>query len=85
MVLSPAVQSFRISPTTQKGKFSIKDFFSKCDQIRNLVTFTEEILNGKVHFFVQCPKFISCTCNSNFFQNFYFECRVKYLRGKVIT
>ena len=27
-------------------KFSIKDFFSKCDQI----TFTEEILNGKLHF-----------------------------------
>ena len=32
---------------TQKMKFSIKDFFSKCDQIR---TFTEEILNGKLHF-----------------------------------
>ena len=33
--------------TTQKMKFSIKDFFSKCDQC---VTFTEEILNGKLHF-----------------------------------
>ena len=36
-------------------KFSTKDFFSKCDQIRSpfpadLVTFTEEILNGKLHF-----------------------------------
>ena len=34
----------------------MKDFFSKCDQIRNfpdLVFFTEEILNGKLHFFVQ--------------------------------
>ena len=31
----------------KKIKFSIKDFFSKCDQ---LVTFTEEILNGKFHF-----------------------------------
>ena len=33
-------------------KFSIKDFFSKCDQIRStadLVTFTGEILNGKLH------------------------------------
>ena len=29
--------------TAQKMKFSIKDFFSKCD----LVIFTEEILNGK--------------------------------------
>ena len=35
----------------QKMKFSIKDFFSKCDQIwPDLVTFTEEILNGKFHF-----------------------------------
>ena len=36
-------------------KFSTKDFFSKYDQIRrkgiaDLVTFTEEILNGKLHF-----------------------------------
>ena len=39
-----------LSPyTIQKMKFSINDFFSKCDQIRrklNLVTFTEEIING---------------------------------------
>ena len=32
-------------------KFSINDFFSKCDQIRSfLATFTEEILNRKLHF-----------------------------------
>ena len=34
-------------------KFSIKDFFSRCDQIRSTadsVTFTEENLNGKLHF-----------------------------------
>ena len=35
-------------------KFSIVDFFSKCDQIRrfpvDLVTFTEEILNRKLYF-----------------------------------
>ena len=34
----------------QKMKFSIKDFFIKCDQIQfptDLVAFTEEILNGK--------------------------------------
>ena len=39
--------------TAQKMTFSIKDFFSKCDQIHrklNLVTFAEEILNGKLHF-----------------------------------
>ena len=30
-------------------KFSTKDFFSKLDQIRSFI-FTEEILNGKLHF-----------------------------------
>ena len=33
--------------TVQKNKFSIKDFFNKCDQ---MVIFTEEILNGKLDF-----------------------------------
>ena len=37
------------SHTAQKMKFFIKDFFKKCDQIRSF-TFTEEILNGKLHF-----------------------------------
>ena len=39
--------------TAQETKFSIKDFFSKCDQIRrnaDLVAFTKEILNGKLPF-----------------------------------
>ena len=39
-------------------KSSIKGFVSKFDQIchetADLVTFTEEILSGKLHFFVQC-------------------------------
>ena len=40
------------SSTAEKMEFFIKDFFSKCDQIRmDFVTFTEEILNGKLHFF----------------------------------
>ena len=41
-----------ISLTAQKMKFSIKDFFRKWDQdgTADLVTFTEEILNGKLHF-----------------------------------
>ena len=35
----------------QKMKFSIKDFFSECDQsAADLVTFTEKILNGKLQF-----------------------------------
>ena len=33
--------------TTQKMKFSIKDFFSKC---ADLVKFSEEKLNEKLHF-----------------------------------
>ena len=43
---------FACTNTAQKMKFSIKDFFRKCDQIRrtaDLVTFTEEILNGKIN------------------------------------
>ena len=41
--------------TAQKMTFSIKDFFSKCDFRflpfpADLITFTEEILNGKLHF-----------------------------------
>ena len=35
--------------TAQKMKFSITNLFSKCDQIRRII-FTEEILNGKLHF-----------------------------------
>ena len=35
--------------TPQKMKFSIKDFFSKCDTA-DLITFTEKSLNGKLHF-----------------------------------
>ena len=40
--------------TAQKMKFSIKDFFVKCDQIRSFMriffTFTKENLNGKLYF-----------------------------------
>ena len=46
--------SWSLVSTAQKMKFSIKDFFSKRGQIRkktaDLVTFTEESLNGKFHF-----------------------------------
>ena len=40
--------------TVQKMKFSINDFFSKCDQILKL-SCTEEILNGKLHFLCSLP------------------------------
>ena len=39
----------QIFNTAQKMKFSIKDFFSKCRKLV-LVTFTEEILDGKLWF-----------------------------------
>ena len=48
--------SYNLIHTEQKMKFSIKDFSSKCDEISStadLVTFTEEILNEKLYFFVQ--------------------------------
>ena len=34
----------------QKMKFSIKDFFKSTGKCADLVTYTEEILNGKLHF-----------------------------------
>ena len=41
----------RKTNTAQKMKFSIKDFFSKCDlETADLATFTEEIYNEKLHF-----------------------------------
>ena len=42
-------------------KFSIKDFFSKCETA-DLVTFTEKILHGKLHFL----------CNENRQVHFFF-------------
>ena len=44
-----------------KMKFCIKDFLSKCDQIQqsavDLVTYTKEILNGKLCFLCRTKKF----------------------------
>ena len=51
--ISEKIEQESIIFTAQKMKFSIKDFFSKCDQIlrtAHLVKFTEEILDGKLHF-----------------------------------
>ena len=49
--------------TAQYMNSSIKDFFSKCDQkeTADFVTFTEEILNGRVHF--MCSEFYSSKYN----------------------
>ena len=53
-------------------KFSIKELFSKCDQIRSadLVTFTEENINGKLYFLYS----VMMGINTQFF-----FCRLKQL------
>ena len=44
--------------TKKEMQFSIKDFFSKCDQIRSLLQvwshLLKKILNGKLQFFARC-------------------------------
>ena len=50
MILIEDDLQFHIRTTAQKIKFSINNFFSKPDQIVELVTFTGEILNGKLQF-----------------------------------
>ena len=50
-------------------KFSIKNFFSKCDQIKfpaNLVTFTKDILNEKLHFLCNVSVATAISDTSNF-------------------
>ena len=40
-----------VSDTTLEMKFFVKDFFSKCEQIRRkLVTLTKDLVNRKIHF-----------------------------------
>ena len=61
-------------------KFSIKDFFNKFLQFPgNLVTFTEEILNGKFHFL--CSAY--CPTNLLFF-DIPLLCHYIYLRSSII-
>ena len=62
VVYSPFSGSYNISSlpyTAQKIKFTIKDFFSKCDLSWNKftagsVTITEEMHHGTLLFFGQC-------------------------------
>ena len=55
--------------TVQKKKFSIKDFFSKCDQIpqlpADLVTFTEKIFNRKLNFCAVLASLVSLAKSLN--------------------
>ena len=57
--------------TAQKMNYSTKGFFSKCDQIHiffaDLTTFTEEILNRKVHLLCSA---ICCLMHCSLFNTF---------------
>ena len=55
MTLSSRVKDIKdLTSTANKMKFSIKEFFIKCEKIHSfmwdLFTFAEEILNGKLQF-----------------------------------
>ena len=62
--------AFILPCTEQKMKFSIKGFFSKCDQIQ--VTFTEEIFNGKLHFLCRKLRIWSLLLKKSLMENFTF-------------
>ena len=69
------------SVTAQKMKFSIKYFFSKCDQIcrkLDLFTFTEEILKGKLYFL--CSEWLLIPMGETRYQE-----KKKWFRIKRIT
>ena len=58
-------------PLLKKMKFSIEDFFSKCDQIPFFgSTFTEETLNGKLHF---CAVNLSAAARRNLMYRIYYK------------
>ena len=56
----PVIKYLNTHHTAQKMKFSVKDFFSKLRIWSHLL---KKILNGKLHFFVQCQstRFITST------------------------
>ena len=52
----------RLSPTAQKMKFSIKEFFSKCDQIQSFLWILSHLMKKSLmetSFFVQRPNLLS--------------------------
>ena len=67
--------------TAQKMKFSIKDFFSKCDQMfpADLAIFTEKILNRKLFLW---SDYSTLTLLTHFMSIFYFYTPWKYQKTK---
>ena len=60
--MASAIDRFRICPTAQKMKLSIKDFFSKCDQIRSWSHLLKKCVMEK---FIFCA--VPITMNSKHF------------------
>ena len=55
--------------TAQKMKFTIKGFFSKYDQLISLISFTEEIYDGKLQSLCSVIYAdICCICRSPFYE-----------------
>ena len=67
------------SNTAQKMKFSIKDFFSKCGEIRNFLYFSYNYWRNpwwKTSFFVQCkypPRLLSWNFFSKFLERLFYR------------
>ena len=70
--------------TAEKMKFSIKDFFSKCDQIRRKLRIWSHLLKKSL-----MENFIICVVSTNgdFFKSFHVACSVSstllYKEGRI--
>ena len=67
------VYSFERTITAQKMKFSIKDFFSNCEQIRRLLRIWSHLLKKfLMENFIFCTVYIALKCS--FLKNLILEC-----------
>ena len=65
--------------TVQKMKFSIKDFFRKCDRILSFLRIWSQILNGKLHFL--CSAFrLALVMQTSYFNLKYLKSRISFLK-----
>ena len=72
----------KIFCTAQKMKFFIKDFFSKCDQIRSFLK--KEILYGKLHFLCSGECLLLFIQEKFYFVNASFDCDI-FEKFQVVT
>ena len=69
----------------KKMKFSIKEFFSKCDQIRRTLRIWSHLMKKSLmEFFVQCVIVVLSAVGTNFKKNFHgsFSGSQSYMLGK---